>query len=32
MTISHELAAGFHGITATVSHGCIYQAVYAHGR
>ncbi|MEX1163976.1 MAG: IS30 family transposase [Nitriliruptor sp.] len=32
MTISIELARGVHGITGTVSHECIYQAVYAHGR
>lgn len=31
MTISRELAAGVHGLTAAVSHECIYQAVYAHG-
>lgn len=31
MTISRELAAGTHGVTASVSHECIYQAVYAHG-
>lgn len=32
MTIARELAAGTHGVTASVSHECIYQAVYAHGR
>jgi transposase, IS30 family len=32
MTISIELARGTHGVTANVSHECIYQAVYAHGR
>lgn len=31
MTISIELAHGVHGIVASVSHECIYQAVYAHG-
>jgi IS30 family transposase len=31
MTISIELARGTHGITAPVSHECIYQAIYAHG-
>ncbi len=31
MTISRELAWGVHGVTASVSHECIYQAVYAHG-
>ena len=31
MTISRELAAGTHGLSASVSHECIYQAVYAHG-
>ncbi|MGF1599264.1 MAG: IS30 family transposase [Acidimicrobiales bacterium] len=32
MTISKELARGVHGVTASVSHECIYAAVYAHGR
>ncbi|MGH7477935.1 MAG: IS30 family transposase, partial [Longimicrobiales bacterium] len=32
MTISIELATGVHGLTASISHECIYQAVYAHGR
>ena len=32
MTISIELARGTHGITRSVSHETIYQAVYAHGR
>jgi IS30 family transposase len=32
MTISRELASGVHGIVAAISHECIYQAVYAHGR
>jgi IS30 family transposase len=32
MTISRELASGVHGLSASVSHECIYQAVYAHGR
>ncbi|MCC5952736.1 MAG: IS30 family transposase [Acidimicrobiia bacterium] len=32
MTISLELATGAHGYTASVSHECIYQAAYAHGR
>ena len=32
MTISIELARGVHGMTAKVSHECIYQAVYAQGR
>ena len=32
MTISRELQAGVHGVTASVSHECIYQAVYAHGK
>lgn len=32
MTISIELARGVHAMTASVSHECIYQAVYAHGR
>lgn len=31
MTISIELANGVHGIVGSVSHECIYQAVYAHG-
>ena len=31
MTISRELAAGTHGVVGSVSHECIYQAVYAHG-
>jgi len=31
MTISIELARGVHGITAAISHECIYQAVYSHG-
>ena len=32
MTISIELARGTHGITASISHECIYGAVYAHGK
>jgi transposase, IS30 family len=32
MTISKELARGVHGVTGSVSHECIYSAVYAHGR
>ena len=32
MTISIELARGIHGFTKKISHECIYQAVYAHGR
>ncbi|MCE7885253.1 MAG: hypothetical protein DYH08_15575 [Actinobacteria bacterium ATB1] len=32
MTISIELARGTHGITGSISHECIYQAVYAHGK
>ena len=32
MTISIELARGGHGMSAAISHECIYQAVYAHGR
>ena len=32
MTIAKELARGVHGVTASVSHECIYGAVYAHGR
>lgn len=32
MTISLELASGVHAITASISHECIYQAVYAHGQ
>lgn len=32
MTISRELAAGTHGLTKSISHECIYQSVYAHGR
>jgi IS30 family transposase len=32
MTISIELARGVHGLTAKVSHECIYQAIYARGR
>jgi IS30 family transposase len=32
MTISRELAAGVHGVTGSVSHECIYQGVYAHGK
>ena len=32
MTISIELARGTHGVVASVSHECIYQAVYAHGK
>lgn len=32
MTISVELARGTHGVAGQVSHECIYQAVYAHGR
>jgi transposase, IS30 family len=31
MTISKELARGVHGVTGSVSHECIYGAVYAHG-
>ena len=31
MTVSVELARGTHGVTANVSHECIYQAVYNHG-
>lgn len=31
MTISRELASGVHGMTATVSHETLYQAIYAHG-
>ena len=31
MTIARELAAGTHGMTAGISHECIYQAVYAQG-
>jgi IS30 family transposase len=31
MTISIELARGTHGLTADISHECIYQAIYAHG-
>lgn len=31
MTISIELARGTHGLVASVSHECIYQAIYAHG-
>ena len=31
MTIARELASGVHGITASISHECIYSAVYAHG-
>ena len=30
-TIERELAAGVHGISGSISHECIYQAVYAHG-
>jgi IS30 family transposase len=29
MTIAHELAAGVHGVTGSVSHECIHQAIYA---
>ncbi len=32
MTISIELARGVHGVSAELSHECIYQAVYAAGR
>ncbi|MFV0260170.1 MAG: IS30 family transposase [Acidimicrobiales bacterium] len=32
MTIARELAGGVHGVTALISHECIYAAVYAHGR
>ena len=32
MTISIELARGVHGLTGSISHECIYAAVYAHGR
>ena len=32
MTISLELASGVHGVVASISHECIYQAIYAHGR
>ena len=32
MTISIELARGTHGLVASLSHECIYQAIYAHGR
>lgn len=32
MTISIELARGTHGVKGSISHECIYQAVYAHGR
>lgn len=32
MTISIELTAGTHGVVGSVSHECIYNAVYAHGR
>ncbi len=31
MTISIELARGTHGIVASISHECIYEAIYAHG-
>ncbi len=31
MTIARELAAGTHGVTASISHESIYQAVYAQG-
>jgi IS30 family transposase len=31
MTISKELARGVHRVTGSVSHECIYTAVYAHG-
>jgi transposase, IS30 family len=31
MTISIELARGVHGVTASVSHETLYQAIYAHG-
>ena len=32
MTISIELARGVYGIVGSISHECIYQAIYAHGR
>ena len=32
MTISIELARGVYGIAASISHECIDQAIYAHGR
>ena len=32
VTISIELARGVHGMSASISHECIYQAIYAHGR
>lgn len=32
MTIARELAGGVHGVTALISHECIYAAVYAQGR
>ena len=31
MTISIELDRGTHGLTASMSHECIYQAIYSHG-
>jgi IS30 family transposase len=32
MTIARELAAGTNGVVASISHECIYQAVYGHSR
>jgi IS30 family transposase len=32
MTVSIELARGVHGLAASISHECIYQAVYSGGR
>jgi IS30 family transposase len=32
MTISRELASGAHGVVASISHECVYQSIYAHGR
>jgi IS30 family transposase len=32
MTISIELARGVHGVVGSISHECIYQAIYAQGR
>lgn len=32
MTIAVELAGGVHGVVPQLSHECIYQAVYGHGR
>ncbi|MEJ5256598.1 MAG: IS30 family transposase [Acidimicrobiales bacterium] len=32
MTIARELASGVHGVSASVSHEGIYQAIYAHGK